>query len=128
MKKSRWVVFSFRLVEASTIAAITSLMTREPSLFSDWYEGMLQRNLILYLQSPGDYFVRPVLKEYSFEPQTKTVHIVEGQTEIVNLYGNRVAFRFVRPAVSVPVPVPVPMECESVAAASATCATSRDSL
>lgn len=45
------------------------------------------------LQSPGDYFVRPVLKEYSFEPQTKTVKIQEGQTEIVNLSGNRVAFR-----------------------------------
>uniref|UniRef100_A0A914VZ87 Nodal modulator 3 n=1 Tax=Plectus sambesii TaxID=2011161 RepID=A0A914VZ87_9BILA len=42
--------------------------------------------------SPGEYFVRPIFKEYSFEPQTKTVRMQEGQTEIVNLYGNRVAF------------------------------------
>merc|ERR1719347_576423 len=42
--------------------------------------------------SPGEYFVKPVLKEYDFEPKSKLITVKEGAEEIVNIVGKRVAF------------------------------------
>ena len=42
--------------------------------------------------SPGDYFIRPVLKEFSFVPPTRMVQIGEGTAAAVRLVGKRVAF------------------------------------
>jgi len=42
--------------------------------------------------SPGEYFVKPVLKEYEFEPKSKLITVKEGAEEIVDIIGTRVAF------------------------------------
>jgi len=42
--------------------------------------------------SPGEYFVKPVLKEYEFEPKSKLITVKEGAEEIVDIVGTRVAF------------------------------------
>ena len=42
--------------------------------------------------SPGEYFVKPVLKEYEFEPKSKLITVKEGAEEIVDVVGTRVAF------------------------------------
>uniref|UniRef100_A0A915L755 Nodal modulator 1 n=1 Tax=Romanomermis culicivorax TaxID=13658 RepID=A0A915L755_ROMCU len=42
--------------------------------------------------SPGEYFVKPILKEYNFDPPTQIVKIEEGSTLFVDLTGKRVAF------------------------------------
>ncbi|VDO95263.1 unnamed protein product [Soboliphyme baturini] len=46
----------------------------------------------LSVETTDEYFVRPVLKEYSFEPQHKIVKIEEGTSVVVKLQGKRVAF------------------------------------
>jgi len=42
--------------------------------------------------SPGDYFVKPVLKEYEFIPRSKLITVTEGAEEVVTIVGKRVAF------------------------------------
>jgi len=42
--------------------------------------------------SPGEYFVKPVLKEYDFEPKSKLITVKEGAEEVVQIVGKRVAF------------------------------------
>ena len=42
--------------------------------------------------SPGEYFVKPVLKEYDFEPKSKLITVKEGAEEVVDIVGKRVAF------------------------------------
>ena len=42
--------------------------------------------------SPGEYFVKPVLKEYDFEPKSKLITVKEGAEEVVEIVGTRVAF------------------------------------
>ena len=44
-------------------------------------------------QGPGEYFLRPMQKEYSFEPSSQTISVTEGQDIVVNIKGKRVAFR-----------------------------------
>ncbi|CAB3359921.1 Hypothetical predicted protein [Cloeon dipterum] len=41
---------------------------------------------------PGEYFLRPKLKEYKFEPQSKIIGVAEGATVQVKVSGKRVAF------------------------------------
>ncbi|KAG5329392.1 NOMO3 protein, partial [Acromyrmex charruanus] len=42
--------------------------------------------------SPGEYYLRPMMKEYRFDPPSKMINVVEGATVNVNLFGNRVAY------------------------------------
>ncbi|CAI4230520.1 unnamed protein product [Auanema sp. JU1783] len=42
--------------------------------------------------APGDYFLRPILQEYKFEPSTTTVTVKEGEHQQVQLKGKRVAY------------------------------------
>merc|ERR1719427_1502515 len=42
--------------------------------------------------SPGEYFVKPVLKEYEFEPKSKLITVQEGAEVVVDIVGTRVAF------------------------------------
>jgi len=42
--------------------------------------------------NPGEYFLRPLLKEYTFEPSSKGITITEGSEAVVNLSAKRVAF------------------------------------
>jgi len=51
-----------------------------------------QGSLTLMSLSPGEYFVKPVLKEYEFVPKSKLISVKEGADEVVNIVGNRVEF------------------------------------
>lgn len=42
--------------------------------------------------SPGEYYLRPMMKEYRFDPPSKMIKVIEGATVKVNLFGKRVAF------------------------------------
>jgi len=42
--------------------------------------------------SPGEYFVKPVLKEFEFTPKSKLISVTEGAEEVVTVVGKRVAF------------------------------------
>ncbi|CAH1153826.1 unnamed protein product [Phaedon cochleariae] len=42
--------------------------------------------------SPMEYFLRPMMKEYQFEPKSMTIPVQEGQTVNVKLLAKRVAF------------------------------------
>ncbi|KAK6618013.1 hypothetical protein RUM44_002455 [Polyplax serrata] len=42
--------------------------------------------------SPGEYFIRPMMKEYKFEPSSQIIQIKEGVTESIELRGRRVSF------------------------------------
>ncbi|KAJ8923473.1 hypothetical protein NQ315_010051 [Exocentrus adspersus] len=42
--------------------------------------------------SPSEYFLRPMMKEYQFEPSSKIIPVNEGQTVHVKLIGKRVAY------------------------------------
>ncbi|CAG0885277.1 unnamed protein product [Cyprideis torosa] len=41
---------------------------------------------------PGEYFIRPILKEYKFTPTSQIVTLVEGQSVTVAFEGERVAY------------------------------------
>ncbi|XP_044181775.1 nodal modulator 1-like [Acropora millepora] len=41
---------------------------------------------------PGQYFFRPMLKEYSFSPASKMIDVGEGSTVELKVKGKRVAF------------------------------------
>lgn len=51
-------------------------------------EGKLVFNSL----SPGEYYLRPMMKEYRFDPPSKMIKVVEGATVKINLFGKRVAF------------------------------------
>ncbi|CAK9802616.1 Nodal modulator 3 [Anthophora quadrimaculata] len=48
--------------------------------------------LIFDSLSPGEYYLRPIMKEYRFDPPSKMIKVVEGATVKVSLFGKRVAF------------------------------------
>ncbi|XP_076380819.1 uncharacterized protein LOC117223312 [Megalopta genalis] len=48
--------------------------------------------LVFNSLSPGEYYLRPMMKEYRFDPPSKMIKVMEGATVKVELYGKRVAF------------------------------------
>nr|XP_053652590.1 nodal modulator 3-like [Cherax quadricarinatus] len=42
--------------------------------------------------TPGDYFLRPMMKEYTFDPPSKMVTVDEGATIMMSISGSRVAY------------------------------------
>eukprot|EP01114_Cavostelium_apophysatum_P010153 TRINITY_DN2361_c0_g1_i6.p1 TRINITY_DN2361_c0_g1~~TRINITY_DN2361_c0_g1_i6.p1 ORF type:complete len:1184 (-),score=357.86 TRINITY_DN2361_c0_g1_i6:30-3581(-) len=48
--------------------------------------------LNIYNLVPGEYFVRPMLKEYNFEPSSKTITVEQGQDHRADFVAKRVAF------------------------------------
>lgn len=42
--------------------------------------------------TPGDYFLRPMMKEYMFDPPSKMVSVDEGATIMLSISGSRVAY------------------------------------
>jgi protocatechuate 3,4-dioxygenase beta subunit len=51
-------------------------------------DGTLQSGRLM----PGEYFAKPMEKEYSFKPASRTVTIVEGSAPVVEFVGERTAF------------------------------------
>eukprot|EP00088_Acartia_fossae_P034516 TRINITY_DN3542_c0_g1_i4.p1 TRINITY_DN3542_c0_g1~~TRINITY_DN3542_c0_g1_i4.p1 ORF type:complete len:1220 (+),score=313.21 TRINITY_DN3542_c0_g1_i4:29-3661(+) len=41
--------------------------------------------------APGEYFVKPMLKEYEFLPKNKLITVTEGTEEVIQIVGKRVA-------------------------------------
>ncbi|KAK3877987.1 hypothetical protein Pcinc_017343 [Petrolisthes cinctipes] len=50
--------------------------------------------------TPGDYFLRPMMKEYVFDPASKMVTVDEGATIMISIKGVRVAYSVYGQAVS----------------------------
>jgi hypothetical protein len=48
--------------------------------------------VLICVQSPGDYYIRAVLKEYKFEPATITATVKEGIVESVRMTATRHAY------------------------------------
>ncbi|KAF7996738.1 hypothetical protein HCN44_002384 [Aphidius gifuensis] len=48
--------------------------------------------LVFNSLSPGDYYLRPMMKEYQFDLSLKIIKINEGETMKIILHGNRIAF------------------------------------
>lgn len=46
--------------------------------------------------SPGQYFLRPVMKEYSFEPPSQMIEVTEGSHVDLTVLAVRIAFRSVK--------------------------------
>ncbi|XP_060065049.1 BOS complex subunit NOMO2-like [Ylistrum balloti] len=42
--------------------------------------------------SPGEYFLRPMMKEYKFDPSSQTIEVMEGTTKKITIKGLRVAY------------------------------------
>lgn len=40
----------------------------------------------------GDYIVRPMVKEFRFEPSSKSITLAQGQTAVVEWTGTRIAY------------------------------------
>ncbi|VDN45104.1 unnamed protein product [Gongylonema pulchrum] len=56
--------------------------------------GVLRAIKLSQLIRPGEYFLRPILQEYQFEPKSLTININEGELETVSLKGHRFAYRY----------------------------------
>ena len=55
----------------------------------------VKMNIFEFLfQSPGQYFLRPMMKEYRFNPATQMIDVTEGSTSKIKISGIRVAFRY----------------------------------
>jgi hypothetical protein len=50
--------------------------------------------MILCPQNPGEYFLRPMMKEYKFAPASKMIELPEGVTETIEIKGLRTAYRY----------------------------------
>ncbi|OWF46756.1 nodal modulator 1-like [Mizuhopecten yessoensis] len=42
--------------------------------------------------SPGEYYLRPMMKEYKFDPASQTIEVMEGTTKKITIKGLRVAY------------------------------------
>lgn len=51
--------------------------------------------LYLSLQSPGQYYFKPMMKEFRFEPSSQMIEVQEGQNLKIQITGYRTAYRSV---------------------------------
>lgn len=52
------------------------------------YDGIIKFHSL----SPSQYYLRPMMKEYKFEPTSKMIDVKDGDTAFVELIGKRVAY------------------------------------
>lgn len=71
---------------ASVLLSLSGRKFRNNNLTNE--EGVFEFNNL----NPGQYYLRPMQKEYSFEPNTKMLDVREGEELTVIIKGNRVAF------------------------------------
>lgn len=57
----------------------------------------LSINSLFYasLQSPGQYYFKPMMKEFRFEPSSQMIEVQEGQNLKIRITGYRTAYRLV---------------------------------
>lgn len=46
-------------------------------------------------QSPGQYYFKPMMKEFRFEPSSQMIEVQEGQNLRITITGFRTAYRYV---------------------------------
>jgi len=49
---------------------------------------------VAMFQSPADYYLRVMMREYQFEPASQMISVVEGDTVQVQVTGRRVQYRY----------------------------------
>lgn len=47
----------------------------------------------IVLQSPGQYYFKPMMKEFRFEPSSQMIEVQEGQNLRITITGYRTAYR-----------------------------------
>ena len=55
---------------------------------------IILRLICIPFQSPGQYFLRPMMKEYKFDPVSRMIDVLEGSTVNVKISSTRIAFRY----------------------------------
>lgn len=50
-------------------------------------------SLWLSRQSPGQYYFKPMMKEFRFEPSSQMIEVQEGQNLKITITGYRTAYR-----------------------------------
>jgi len=56
------------------------------------------------LQSPADYYLRVMMREYQFEPASQMISVGEGDTVNVQVTGRRVEYRYAALQLSMHIP------------------------
>lgn len=55
-------------------------------------------------QSPGQYYFKPMMKEFRFEPASQMITVEEGQSLSIDITGIKTAYRYDKPAAPVSAP------------------------
>lgn len=50
--------------------------------------------LVVSPQSPGQYYFKPMMKEFRFEPSSQMIEVQEGQNLKITVTGYRTAYRY----------------------------------
>lgn len=54
--------------------------------------------MVVSRQSPGQYYFKPMMKEFRFEPSSQMIEVQEGQNLKITITGYRTAYRWAGPA------------------------------
>lgn len=70
---------------------------RNTIVWSWWISASLSVNSLFHasLQSPGQYYFKPMMKEFRFEPSSQMIEVQEGQNLKIRVTGYRTAYRSV---------------------------------
>jgi len=49
---------------------------------------------VAVVQSPADYYLRVMMREYQFEPASQMISVGEGDTVTIQVTGRRVEYRY----------------------------------
>ena len=87
---------SWGLVPASFLHDLSCSLSCHPSACS--------RGSAVFVswQSPGQYYFKPMMKEFRFEPSSQMIEVQEGQNLKITITGYRTAYRWAAPLLSPP--------------------------
>ena len=60
--------------------------------------------MLVSWQSPGQYYFKPMMKEFRFEPSSQMIEVQEGQNLKITITGYRTAYRWAAPFLVSPGP------------------------
>ncbi|CAD7014627.1 nodal modulator 3 [Ceratitis capitata] len=76
--------------EGNTLSGVLLSLSGSESYRKNLVTG--EEPIVFHSLSPSRYFLRPMMKEYKFEPTSKIIDIQDGQTEELVFVGKRVAY------------------------------------
>lgn len=50
--------------------------------------------VLTFPQSPGQYYFKPMMKEFRFEPSSQMISVEEGQNLSIDISGIKTAYRY----------------------------------